>query len=87
GYTRQVSWVDQDIYQVRKVEFYDRRDTLLKTLQLEDYRDYKGIWRSQKLSMVNHKTLKTTDMVYKDYKFGVGLTENDFVKGKLSRLR
>lgn len=87
GYTRQVSWVDQDIYQVRKVEFYDRRGDLLKTLNLESYKEYNGIWRSQKMLMVNHKTGKRTDMIYQDYKFGVGLTENDFVKGKLSRLR
>jgi outer membrane lipoprotein-sorting protein len=25
GYTRQVSWVDQTDFQIRKVEFYDRR--------------------------------------------------------------
>ena len=36
GYSRQVSWVDQDVYQVRKVEFYDRRGDLLKTLTLAD---------------------------------------------------
>jgi uncharacterized protein len=87
GYTRQVSWVDQDIYQIRKVEFYDRRGDLLKTLHLQSYREYDGIWRSQKLTMVNHKTGKSTDMIYQDYRFGVGLTDNDFVKGKLSRMR
>ena len=46
GYTRQKSWVDQEIYQVRKVEFYDRKDELLKTLVADDYREYDGIWRA-----------------------------------------
>ena len=46
GYTRQVTWVDQEVFQVRRVEFYDRRGDLLKTLQLEDYREYEGAyWR------------------------------------------
>jgi hypothetical protein len=87
GYTRQVSWVDQDVYQVRKVEFYDRRGDLLKTLTLNDYRDYDGVWRSQRMQMVNHQTGKSTDFIYSDYRFDVGLDEGDFVKGRLARLR
>lgn len=88
GYTKQISWVDQKDYQIRKVEFYDRRGDLLKTLLLTDYKQYKGkFWRSLKLNMVNHQTGKSTDMVYSDYKFKTGLKDNDFVKGVLKRLR
>ena len=87
GYTRQVSWVDQDVYQVRKVEFYDRRGDLLKTLVLNDYREYDGVWRSQRMEMVNHQTGKSTDFIYGDYTFDVGLEDGDFVKGRLARLR
>ncbi len=87
GYTRQVSWVDQDVYQVRKVEFYDRRGDLLKTLTLNEYRDYDGVWRSQRMEMVNHQTLKSTDFIYGDYTFDIGLDDGDFVKGRLARLR
>ncbi|MCH9696196.1 MAG: outer membrane lipoprotein-sorting protein [Gammaproteobacteria bacterium] len=87
GYTRQVSWVDKDVHQVRKVEFYDRRGDLLKTLELKDYRSYDGIWRSQRLEMVNHQTGKSTDMIYSDYAFGLGFKDSDFVKGRLTRLR
>jgi uncharacterized protein len=87
GYTRQVSWVDRDVYQVRKVEFYDRRGDLLKTLVLNDYRNYNGVWRSLRMEMVNHQTGKSTDFIYSDYKFDVGLDEGDFVKGRLARLR
>ncbi len=87
GYTRQVSWVDRDIFQVRKVDFYDRRGDLLKTLTLSDYREYDGVWRSHSFEMVNHKTGKSTAMLYGDYEFGVGLEDGDFVKGRLTRLR
>jgi len=87
GYTKQVSWVDQSDFQIRKVEFYDRRGGLLKVLELKDYRNYEGIWRAHILSMTNVQTNKHTDLVYGDYSFGVGLSENDFVKGRLSRLR
>jgi len=87
GYTRQLSWIDQQHYQVRKVNFYDRRGDLLKTLTLRGYREYEGIWRSHLMEMVNHQTGKSTDLIYGEYGFGVGLKENDFVKGRLTRLR
>jgi predicted RND superfamily exporter protein len=88
GYTRQVSWVDQRDYQIRKVEFYDRRGDLLKSLTLDDYRRYEeAIWRAHRLSMVNHQTGKSTDLVYSDYSFGAGLGDNDFVRGALQRVR
>lgn len=88
GYTKQLSWVDQQVYQVRKVEFYDRRGDLLKTLELEDYRVYEErYWRAHTLKMRNHQTGKSTDLIYDDFRFKTGLSEKDFMKGVLKRLR
>ncbi|MGI9222337.1 MAG: outer membrane lipoprotein-sorting protein [Woeseiaceae bacterium] len=88
GYTKQVAWVDQTDFQIRKVEFYDRRGDLLKVLELTDYRKYEnGVWRAHKLSMSNVQTKKQTDLVYNDYVFDTALSDSDFVKGRLSRLR
>jgi len=87
GYSRQLSWVDRDVDQVRRVEFYDRRGDLLKTLELTDYRDYDGIWRAHRMEMINHQTGKSTVLEYGDYRFGVGLGDADFERGRLSRLR
>ncbi len=88
GYTKQIAWVDQDDFQIRKVEFYDRRGDLLKVLDFSDYRLYEnGVWRAHLLSMSNVQTNKQTELVYDDYRFGAGLSEGDFVKGRLSRLR
>ena len=39
------------------------------------------------MTMVNHQTGKSTDLLYGDYLFGRGLDDNDFVKGTLQRLR
>ena len=87
GYTKQIAWVDQDIYQIRKVEFYDRKGALLKTLMLSDFRDYDGVWRAHKLSMINHQTNKETDLLYKEFQFKNGLENGDFQQGILTRLR
>ena len=88
GYTKQISWIDQKAFQVRKVEFYGRRGELIKTLALEDYREYEGgIWRPHALLMVNHQSGKSTDMTYSEYSFKTGLDEKDFVKTVLRRSR
>lgn len=88
GYTRQVSWTDQDIYQVHKVDFYDRRGELLKTLTMSDYRKYMDrFWRAHQLDMINHRTGKSTRLVYGDYEFDIGFTKRDFTKGVLERQR
>ena len=88
GYTRQIAWIDQSVYQVRKLDFYDRKDSLLKTLDFHNYRKYDGgYWRSHKLSMKNHQTEKSTDLIYSDYTFKTGLDDNDFTKGVLKRAR
>ena len=87
GYTRQVAYIDQDVFQTRKIDFYDRKDTLLKTLNLEDYREYDGIWRAHTLRMENHQTGKSTTLSYGDYTFKTGLSDNDFDKGVLKTIR
>ena len=61
---------------------------MLKVLTLRDYRKYpNGVWRSHRQTMVNRQTNKHTDLVYRDYSFDLGLSERDFVKGRLKRLR
>lgn len=88
GYTKQISWVDQTDYQIRQVEFYDRRGDLLKVLTMEDYQKYdNNIWRAHTLHMKNVQTNKETQLKYESYSFNTGLDNNDFVKGRLSRLR
>lgn len=87
GYVRQVTYIDTKDFQTRKVDYYDRKDALLKTLSLKDYRLYGEFWRAHTLEMVNHQTGKSTVMSYGEYDFEPGLTEGDFEKGKLSNAR
>jgi len=88
GYTRQVAWVDQDEYRTLKVDFYDRKDALLKTLTYEDYEQYLGRhWRPAYMLMVNHQTGKSTELHWEAYDFQVGLEEVDFNRAALARAR
>lgn len=88
GYTRQITWVDQEEYRVQRVDFYDRKDSLLKTLTLKDYKQYLDqYWRADDWFMENHQTGKTTRLTFDNWEFRVGLDDNDFDPNRLKRLR
>ena len=79
---------DQTDHQLRKVEFFDRKNDRLKTLNYSNYRLYDGgVWRAHLLAMENHQTGKSTDLKFDTYEFGLDYSAQDFEKGRLSRLR
>jgi len=88
GYTRMIVWMDKAEYRPLKLEYYDRKQSLLKTLTLAGYQQYLGkYWRPGKLDMVNHQTGKSTTLLFKDYKFRSGLKERDFDQSSLQNAR
>jgi hypothetical protein len=88
GYRRQIVWIDQPTAQFRKVDFHDRGDRLLKTLLLDEYRQYGGAyWRAGRLRMSNHLTRKSTTLAFSNVRFRTGLTEANFVPAVLPTLR
>ena len=88
GYTRQIAWINKDNYVAEKIDFYDRKDSLLKTLVNKDYKQYLGqYWRADEMFMENHQTGKSTILKWKDYKFKTGLEDRDFNRNSLKRLR
>jgi hypothetical protein len=88
GYTRQIIWMDKEHYKERKIEFYDRKDSLLKTLVFADFHQYRDqYWRAHDMHMENHQTGKSTRLLQNNYKFRSGLTDRDFDKSSLKRAR
>ncbi|WP_298760493.1 outer membrane lipoprotein-sorting protein [uncultured Psychroserpens sp.] len=87
GYTRRlVSYNKNKGYRIEKVEFYDRKNALLKTLTYSDYKLYKNkFWRASVFNMVNHQSNKETRLEFKDYNFDVNLTDDDFSQVALKR--
>ncbi len=88
GYTRRTVWVDQEIYQPLKVEFYDRKDSLLKTLTFHDYQQYLDrYWRADRQEMINHQNKKSTTLKFSNYQFQTGLSDRDFDQNSLKRVK
>ena len=88
GYTRRVVWIDKAEYRVQKVDFYDRKNSLLKTLSNHDYKQYLGkYWRASSATMINHQSGKSTELKWSDYEFKTGLQDSDFNRNTLKRVR
>ena len=88
GYKKQIVWIDKEHYQPLKVEFYDRKDSLLKTLTYNENKQYLNrYWRPGRMEMVNHQTGKSTSLYWTSYEFQTGLSDRDFDKNSLKRAR
>lgn len=88
GYKRRVTWIDKEAYRMQKIDFYDRKDVLLKTLQLEKYQQHLNkFWRASHQKMTNHQSGKSTEILWKNYRFKTGLNTKDFNKNALKRAR
>lgn len=88
GYTRRIVWIDTLEYRVHKIDFYDRKDSLLKTLTFSGYKQYlTKHWRADIQEMVNHQNGKSTELQWSNYVFKTGLSESDFNRNSLKRAR
>jgi len=87
GYAKIHCYFDTDVYQARKLDFFDRGGQKLKTLILDDYRQYEeSFWRPHTQTMTNNITGKETVLEFGEYEFGVNLDERDFEPEALERL-
>ena len=88
GYTRQLVWIDKTRYIPLRVEYYDRKDDLLKTLTFNNYIQYLDkYWRAHEQSMENHQNGKTTLLTFSNYQFKKGLSDKSFTRNSLKRSR
>ena len=88
GYSRQLVWLDREELRTMTIQFFDRRDEHLKTMVVEGYEKYLDrYWRGGKITMTNHLTGKSTDLLWSDYEFGTDLDAGDFTRTALKRVR
>jgi outer membrane lipoprotein-sorting protein len=89
GYSRQIVWVDEAEYRLQRIEYYDRRGALMKTLAFGGYERHEGrFWRAATMRMENQQTGKSTELEWRNFRFGTGLDESrDFTTNSLRRVR
>ena len=88
GYSKQIVWIDKAHYRARKIEYYDKKQSLLKTLYLDEHKLYKNkYWRPLRAFMENVQTGKSTELITHSLIFDVGLKDSDFDESSLRRAR
>jgi len=88
GYTRRIVWIDTIEYRIHRIDFYDRKNSLLKTLNFSDYKQYlTKHWRAEKQEMINHQNGKSTELKWSNYAFKTNLKTSDFNRNSLKRAR
>lgn len=86
AYSKLIVWMDKAELQIRRIDYYDRKNILLKTLVATEYQLYDGkFWRASNLHMLNHQNKKQTYLEWKNYRFGTGLKPTDLEQAALMR--
>lgn len=78
GYSRQVVWTDQEYMNPLKIEYYDRKNELLKVGTFKNYKKFDTYWRVSIIEMHNKQTKKRSILSWKTRKLGEDLDEEDF---------
>ena len=88
GYTKQVVWIDQEGLRNVKIDYYDRKEELLKTLENTGFKIYLDrYWQAEVGTMTNHQTGKSTVLNSTNINYKVGLKARDFKPNALERTR
>ena len=85
GYTKQVAWIDAASFLIQKMEYYDRKQELLKTAIYKDFKNISGVWRIGEIRMKNHQNDKETILIWENETIKNGLKEKDFHKRVLKK--
>ena len=87
GYSRQLLYVDTQHYRIYQIDYFDRKISLQKTLQKNEYQQFGRFWRARNWVMKNHQTNKSTVLLWHDRILASGLSEKEFTANTMARTR
>jgi len=89
GYSRQEVLLEAESLRVERIDYFDRVGRPLKILRNDDYQLFEGrFWKPGRMVMENLQTGKSTELIWRDYRFATGLSaERDFTTNSLARVR
>lgn len=84
GYSKQIVWADQEEHRIVRIDFYDRKETLLKTMLSSEFELFdEHYWRPKNVDMLNAQSGRKTRLHYVDITFSNGLSERDLSRRSL----
>ncbi|MEO1232916.1 MAG: outer membrane lipoprotein-sorting protein [Myxococcota bacterium] len=78
GYSRQVGFYDKEYMNPLRIEYFDKKDELLKVGTFTGYKKFGEMWRVGTIEMSNEQTRKRSVLVWKTRTLGEDLDPEDF---------
>lgn len=83
GYSKEIGWFDKEYNNPLKVEYYDRKEELLKVAVFTDYTQYDRWWRAGTIEMDNVQTQKKSTISWKVREMGKHYEDDHFDSANL----
>ncbi|MBB3061501.1 outer membrane lipoprotein-sorting protein [Microbulbifer rhizosphaerae] len=88
GYSRQLEWLDAEIYQPRRIEYYDGANQLVKALEFTKYRQFsERYWRPMYMRMHNLQSGDESEIFWDNYQVASGYTPEQVSPTNIVRLK
>ncbi|MBQ9495398.1 MAG: outer membrane lipoprotein-sorting protein [Treponema sp.] len=82
---RRIMWVRKDNFMVQRGEYYNKQNTLQRTLECENIQQIDNIWTTGKMTMKNVKTEHATVIEMKDVHYNQSIADSLFTVASLER--
>lgn len=82
---RRILWIRKDNYLLQKVELYDQRGELHRTLICSDISEVDGIWTIHKMTMTNVQNGHSSVLEMKKVQYNINLSDNLFTVSSIER--
>ena len=83
GYSRQVGFYDQEYMNPLRIEYFDKKNELLKVGTFTDYKKFGEMWRVGTIEMSNEQTRKRSVLIWTRRELGKDLDPEDFESDSL----
>jgi hypothetical protein len=83
GYSRQIIWSDKEYMNPLKIEYYDRKNELLKIAYFEGYKKMGKYWKFDSIRIENVQTKKKSVLSWENRQLGIKLAAENFDSGRL----
>ena len=84
GYSKEWVWLDQTYNNPVRIEYYDRKQELLKIATFKDYKAYGTYWRADTIEMENVQTGKRSVITWNVRELGKSYSEEQFASDYLT---
>lgn len=85
GHSKRESCVDDSIWIVRKSQYWDLQNKLLKTTYFRDISKVQGIWTAHTIEVENHKTGHKTKFTFSEVDYNEAVSDSVFTQNALKR--